>query len=140
MDALEEKIKGKLEESRHSEIVKLFKQLIISSKGDNSSESSIVKLIEKSNGNINTFLSEIKNIVNKSNASENYDNTNKVIFAVKDSKLSILEALNKQNKLLEQLVILKSADVEMTATGWDVSDRIKKVKIKTIIPTSKYTA
>lgn len=139
MDEMDDDIKFDklLEDKRHKEISGLFKQLIAAVKSDDGKESELAKLIQKNNGNIDVFLSKLKEIGTPTIEAPNVTIDNNEIS---NQLKQVYDCQEKTNMLLQQLIDLRSADVEMIPTrgGYQGNGQINKVTVKTIIPKNEY--
>lgn len=129
---LDDKINSKLEEGRYNELVDLFKQLIDVSKSESEKEKVLIQLVQKNTLNVESFLSKLKNVINTRPTPQIEVNVDKVADAVTDSKTALLNTLTNQNELIQQLINVRKATVQMTAVDYDLSGRIKTVEVKLI--------
>lgn len=128
------------EEKKHTELVAILKQLLQASKGDNSKDAELAKLIQKSNGNIDVFLAKLREmaapIVNAPNVTVD---TESVVAAINRGIKAISDDQDKTNSLLQKLIELRLANVELTPHR--DGGLIDRVTAKTIVPNKpKYEA
>ena len=121
-----------ISKQQHKELRESIKALVSSIKSDKDKDAGLVKLFKQLHDSIISKVNEIAvpNISIPAALPPNVTVDNK----------ELLECLERVEEKLQQLIDLRSADVEMVPTIGQWSQRIEKMTIKTILPKSKYQA
>ena len=92
-----------VEDRRHNELTGLLKQLIDESKKEDGKESELTKLIQKSNGNIDVFLSKVQELSKPQAISVNAPPVNvNQVEVVNELKLVVQELKNNKPPMIEK--------------------------------------
>lgn len=139
--AEEDKIDLLIEDARHEEITALFEQLIAATKTGAAREEAIAKLLDQKSQLFAVLLDKWKEIAAIKIPAPNVtvqSNQDAVIKAVQDSADRLAQNDEKIIGLLEQLIVIRGADVDLIVKrDYGI---IEKVTAKVIMPKQKFSA
>ena len=140
IEIADEEFDSAVDEKHHKELVSVLRQVLLATKEGNGKDEigKIARAIEKYNGSVELLASKIKEPKAPEAPKVTVTTDNKELLScmekIEKGQTSIIE-------LLQQLLEVRKADVELTVTRNHFSQTIEKVTAKTIFNTKpKYQA
>jgi len=136
----DEQFEKLLADKQHKELMGSIKQLISSIKEDTNSDKEVMKFIKQQGDAIASFTNKL-NEVSKPNIAAPQVAVNVDLKSLNDSLKKVEQCCDTTNLLLQKLIDIRMADIEMSVERNTYSDLISKVTARTIVnKPSKYNA